>query len=174
MQGYFRDLQATRSVTTADGWLDTGDMGYLVDGELVITGRSKDLIIYNGRNIWPHDLEWAVERIEGVRPGDVAAFALDGHDDREKVVVVVECRHAGGSAQQTLRQAVRATVQRAASVECEVVLAAPGSLTFTTSGKLSRAAAKAKYLGGEIRDVAASPSERTDQCSEMQVYAVAS
>jgi fatty-acyl-CoA synthase len=174
MQGYFRDLQATRSVTTADGWLDTGDMGYLVDGELVITGRSKDLIIYNGRNIWPHDLEWAVERIEGVRPGDVAAFALDGHDVREKVVVVVECRHAGGSAQQTLRQAVRATVQRAASVECEVVLAAPGSLTFTTSGKLSRAAAKAKYLGGEIRDVAASPSERTDQCSEMQVYAVAS
>jgi fatty-acyl-CoA synthase len=174
MQGYFRDLQATRSVTTADGWLDTGDMGYLVDGELVITGRSKDLIIYNGRNIWPHDLEWAVERLEGVRPGDVAAFALDGQDDRERVVVVVECRHTGGAAQQTLRQAVRATVQRAASVECEVVLAAPGSLTFTTSGKLSRAAAKAKYLGGEIRDVAASPSERTDQCSEMQVYAVAS
>ena len=174
MQGYFRDLQATRSVTTADGWLDTGDMGYLVDGELVITGRSKDLIIYNGRNIWPHDLEWAVERLEGVRPGDVAAFAVEGHDDREKVVVVVECRHAGASAQQALRQAVRATVQRAASVECEVVVTAPGSLTFTTSGKLSRAAAKAKYLGGAIRDVAASSPERSDQCSEMQVYAVAS
>jgi fatty-acyl-CoA synthase len=88
--------------------------------------------------------------------------------------VVVECRPTSASAQQTLRQAVRATVQRAASVECEVILAAPGSLTFTTSGKLSRAAAKARYLGGEIRDVAAAPSERTDQCSEMQVYAVAS
>ncbi|MGH6887147.1 MAG: AMP-binding protein, partial [Geminicoccales bacterium] len=173
MQGYFRDLQATRSVTTPDGWLDTGDMGYFVDGELVVTGRSKDLIIYNGRNIWPHDLEWEVERLEGVRPGDVAAFALEG-DDREKVVVVVECRHTDSTAQQGLRQAVRATVQRAASIECEIVLATPGSLTFTTSGKLSRASAKAKYLGGAIRDVAASPSERSDECSEMQVYAVAS
>jgi fatty-acyl-CoA synthase len=174
MQGYFRDLQATRSVTTPDGWLDTGDMGYFVSGELVITGRSKDLIIYNGRNIWPHDLEWEIERLEGVRPGDVAAFALEGDDDREKVVVVVECRHTDSTAQQALRQAVRATVQRAASIECEIVLATPGSLTFTTSGKLSRAAAKAKYLGGAIRDVAAPPLERLDQGSEMQVYAVAS
>ena len=92
MRGYFRDLQATRSVVTADGWLDTGDMGYLIDGGLVITGRSKDLIIFNGRNIWPQDLEWAIERLEGVRPGDVAAFAVNEEDDRERVVVVVECR----------------------------------------------------------------------------------
>ena len=82
MTGYFRDLQATRTVTTADGWLDTGDMGYLVDGELVITGRSKDLIIFNGRNIWPQDLEWAVEKLEGVRPGEVAAFAVNADDDQ--------------------------------------------------------------------------------------------
>ena len=86
MTGYFRDLQATRTVTTADGWLDTGDMGYLVDGELVITGRSKDLIIFNGRNIWPQDLEWAVEKLDGVRPGEVAAFDVTGDDDRERVV----------------------------------------------------------------------------------------
>jgi fatty-acyl-CoA synthase len=171
MRGYFRDLQATRSVVTADGWLDTGDMGYLVDGRLVITGRSKDLIILNGRNIWPQDLEWAIERLATVRSGDVAAFAVTETDDRERVVVVVECRQSGPSERQQLRQAVKATVHRVASVECEVVLAPPGSLTFTTSGKLSRAAAKAKYLSGAIKDVARPP--RADR-GEVEIFAVAS
>ena len=174
MQGYFRDLAATRSVTTPDGWLDTGDMGYLMNGELVITGRSKDLIICNGRNIWPHDLEWAVERLDGIRPGDVAAFSVERDGDGEKVIVVIECREASLAAQQILRQVARAAVQRVAGIECEIVLATPGSLTFTTSGKLSRAAAKAKYLGAAIRDVAA-PAEGTNQRPELQqIYAVAS
>jgi fatty-acyl-CoA synthase len=171
MRGYFRDLQATRSVVTADVWLDTGDMGYLVDGRLVITGRSKDLIILNGRNIWPQDLEWAIERLETVRSGDVAAFAITEEDDQERVVVVVECRQGDPVERQQLRQAVKATVHRVASVECDVVLAPPGSLTFTTSGKLSRAAAKAKYLSGAIKDVAKPP--RVDR-SEVAVFAVAS
>jgi fatty-acyl-CoA synthase len=171
MRGYFRDLQATRSVVTADGWLDTGDMGYLIDGRLVITGRSKDLIILNGRNIWPQDLEWAIERLETVRSGDVAAFAVTEDDDRERVVVVVECRQSNPVERQQLRQAVKATVQKVASMECEVVLAPPGSLTFTTSGKLSRAAAKAHYLSGAIKDVATPP--RADR-SEVEVFAVAS
>ena len=171
MRGYFRDLQATRSVVTADGWLDTGDMGYLIDGRLVITGRSKDLIIFNGRNIWPQDLEWAVERLEAVRSGDVAAFAVAEEDDRERVIVVVECRQSDPVDRQQLRQAVKATVHKVASIECEVVLAPPGSLTFTTSGKLSRAAAKAHYLGGAIRDVVTPPRAA---CREVEVFAVAS
>jgi fatty-acyl-CoA synthase len=171
MRGYFRDLQATRSVVTADGWLDTGDMGYLVDGRLVITGRSKDLIIFNGRNIWPQDLEWAVEHLENVRPGDVAAFAVAEEDDRERVVVVVECRPSDPVERHQLQQAVRGVVHKVASVDCEVVLAPPGSLTFTTSGKLSRAAAKAKYLSGAIKDVRmAARVNREDQ----EVFAVAS
>jgi fatty-acyl-CoA synthase len=173
MSGYFRDLSATRTVTTADGWLDTGDMGYMVDGELVITGRSKDLIIFNGRNIWPQDLEWAVEKLDGVRPGEVAAFAVHVDDERERVVVVVECRIADPAGQQALRRAVKATVQKVASVESEVVLAAPRSLTFTTSGKLSRAAAKANYLAGTIPDVASPVGERAD-ARDLEVYAVAS
>jgi fatty-acyl-CoA synthase len=89
-----------------------------------------------------------------VRPGDAAAFAVTDEDDRERVVVVVECRPSNPVQRHQLRQAVKATVQRVASVECEVVLAPSGSLTFTTSGKLSRAAAKANYLSGAIRDVA--------------------
>jgi fatty-acyl-CoA synthase len=173
MSGYFRDLAATQSVTTADGWLDTGDMGYLADGELVITGRSKDLIIFNGRNIWPQDLEWAIEKLDGVRPGEVAAFDVTAGDGQERVVVVAECRLADPANHRALRHAIKACVQRVASVECEVVLAAPRSLTFTTSGKLSRAAAKANYLDGTIQDVAAALAERVDR-GAMQVYAVAS
>jgi fatty-acyl-CoA synthase len=173
MSGYFRDLPATRTVTTTDGWLDTGDMGYMVDGELVITGRSKDLIIFNGRNIWPQDLEWAVERLDGVRPGEVAAFAVNVDDDRERVVLVVECRVREPAGQHAVRHAVKATVQKVASVDCEVVLAAPRSLTFTTSGKLSRAAAKANYLAGTIQDIASPIGERAD-AGNLEVYAVAS
>jgi fatty-acyl-CoA synthase len=172
MRGYFRDLKATRSVVTADGWLDTGDMGYMIDGRLVVTGRSKDLIIFNGRNIWPQDLEWAIEHLNGVRSGDVAAFAVTDEDDRERVVVVVECRPSDPAQRQQLRQAVKATVQKVASVECEVVLAPSGSLTFTTSGKLSRAAAKASYLSGAIRDVA-SP-RGVEASGDLGVLAVAS
>lgn len=155
MTGYFRSPEATRAVLLEDGWLDTGDMGYLVDGELVVTGRSKDLIIINGRNIWPQDLEWAVERLPGVRPGDVAAFAVTGEDERERIVVVVQCRTTDPVRQAEFRREVQAVINRQAGTECELVLAPPRSLTYTTSGKLSRAAARASYLSGAIRDIAA-------------------
>lgn len=154
MTGYFRNVEATNAVMVEDGWLDTGDMGYMIDGELVVTGRTKDLIILNGRNIWPQDLEWAIERIEGVRVGDVAAFSVTGDEERERVVAVVQCRTSEIESQDRLRADIHATLQRVAGVPCEVVLAPPRSLTFTTSGKLSRAAAKAKYASGSIRDIA--------------------
>ena len=79
----------------SDGFLDTGDMGYWLDGEIVITGRAKDLILHNGRNIWPQDIEWAAEQIEPLRSGDVAAFAVEGEDGDDDVVVLVQCRLAG-------------------------------------------------------------------------------
>jgi fatty-acyl-CoA synthase len=155
MTGYFRNPEATEAVITPDGWLDTGDLGYLIDGELVVTGRSKDLIIFSGRNIWPQDIEWAVEHVPGIRRGDVAAFAVTGEDDLEKVVVVAECRPSDPAALRELRREIAATVHRIAGVDPEIVLAPPRSLHFTTSGKLSRAAARQGYLEGEIRDVEA-------------------
>lgn len=154
MTGYFRNPDATAAVTTVDGWLDTGDLGYLVEGELVVTGRNKDLIIFSGRNIWPQDIEWAVEHVRGVRRGDVAAFAVTGDDDREKVVVVVEARGMDVEALGELRREIAATVHRVAGVDAEIVLAPPRSLHFTTSGKLSRAAARQSYQEGRIRDLA--------------------
>lgn len=153
MQGYFRNPDATAAVLGGDGWLDTGDMGYLVGDELVVSGRTKDLIIVGGRNIWPQDIEWAVEKLPAVRAGDVAAFSVGDDMDRERVVVVVECRLQQSAEQLALRQQVAAVVNRLVGVECEVVLAAPRSLTFTTSGKLSRAAARDHFLRGILRDL---------------------
>jgi fatty-acyl-CoA synthase len=159
MAGYFADPEGTRRVLDADGWLDTGDLGYMTEGELVVTGRSKDLIIVGGRNIWPQDLEWAVERVDGVRPGDVCAFAVDvGSEGTERVVVVVECRLHEAAARQALRREVQRTVARTAGVECRVVLAPPRSLSYTTSGKLSRAAVRDRWLAGEIADLDAEPA----------------
>src|SRR3546814_362647 len=82
MDGYYNDPHATAAVTTPDGWLDTGDLGYMIDGRLVVTGRRKDLVILNGLNIWPQDVEWAVEALADVRGSDVACFSVLAPDDR--------------------------------------------------------------------------------------------
>lgn len=148
MSGYFEDPEATAAALSPDGWLDTGDLGYLVGGALVITGRSKDLIIHNGRNIWPQDIEWAVERLPGLRQGDAAAFAVTGADGGEAVVAVVQCRLSDPGARERLRHQIAATVRSTAGIDCEVVLVPPHSLPLTSSGKLSRAATRANYLSG--------------------------
>ncbi len=155
MAGYFDDPEATAAVVGEDGFMDTGDMGYWLDGELVITGRAKDLILHNGRNIWPQDIEWAVEQITPLRSGAVAAFAVEGRDGGDQVVVLVECRVADDAEMETLRREVSAMVYRSAGIDSEVVMVAPKSLPFTSSGKLSRAGAKAGYLTGRIAEVGA-------------------
>ncbi len=146
--GIFDNPSMTERTISADGWLDTGDLGYMVGGNLVITGRSKDLIIINGRNIWPQDIEWAVERLPGLRGGDAAAFAVEGQNT-ENVVVVVQCRLRGSDERSALIHDVGATVRAVAGVDCLTVLAKPGSLPMTSSGKLSRAASKKQYLDGD-------------------------
>ncbi|MGI9414741.1 MAG: fatty acyl-AMP ligase [Hyphomicrobiales bacterium] len=154
MVGYFEDDEASDQVMLDDGWLSTGDMGYMLDGHVVITGRSKDLILHNGRNIWPQDIEWAVERVEPLRGGDVAAVAVEGADGDDEVLVLVQCRLNGDNEREKLRRQVAAVVHQNAGVECDVVLVPPKSLPFTSSGKLSRAAAKAKFISGEIQEIA--------------------
>lgn len=152
MSGYYRNSERTRQTLSADGWLDTGDMGYLIDGSLVITGRRKDLIICNGRNIWPQDLEWAVEQLADVRSGSVAAFSVDDeHDENERVVLVVECYSNDAMMQHDLRNNIHSVIQRTAAVNCTVVLVPPRSLPYTSSGKLSRASVRAQYLSGAIK-----------------------
>jgi fatty-acyl-CoA synthase len=162
MSGYFHNDEATAAVVDGDGFLDTGDMGYWLDGEIVITGRAKDLILHNGRNIWPQDIEWAAEQIEPLRSGDVAAFAVEGENGEDEVTVLVHCRLQDEAAIEALRHEVSATVHRSAGVECRVVMVPPKSLPFTSSGKLSRAGAKQKYLSGEIAEVTLAASQDAD------------
>ena len=175
MRSYFSNPEETDRVLSADGWLDTGDLGYLLGGSLVITGRSKDLILVNGRNVWPHDLEWAAEQqIEEVRPGDVVAFSVDGAE-RERIVLLVQCRQSDVVAQQALRRKV-AEVVLAAGLECTVVLVPQNWLPRTSSGKLSRTRAREQYLAS-LQDDAQSqvaamntspdPSYASDPASRM-------
>jgi fatty-acyl-CoA synthase len=153
MTGYFNAPEATAQTIGADGYLDTGDMGYLLGGEIVITGRVKDLILHNGRNIWPQDLEWAAESNAPLKDGEAAAFALEDEDGSDAVVVLIECKLTDPDQQEALRRSVYASVHQVAGVDCKIVLIAPRSLPFTSSGKLSRAGARERYVSGEIAEV---------------------
>jgi fatty-acyl-CoA synthase len=155
--GYFGEPQASAEVF-GDGWLDTGDLGYLVDGALAITGRSKDLIIVHGRNVWPQDLEWAIEQLPGLRRGDAAAFSVDDGGD-ESVVLLVQCRLTDPAARAQLERDVRAVVQQTAAIEGKVVLVRPHGLPQTSSGKLSRSRARQSYLSGAYADPAPEPHD---------------
>ena len=150
MSGYFNNPDATNAVIDKTGFLDTGDLGYWLDGEIVVTGRAKDMILHNGRNVWPQDIEWAAEKVEPLRSGDVAAFAIDGGGDEDNVVVLAQCRMSQADKMESLRKEISAVVYRACGIECNVVLVPPRSLPFTSSGKLSRAGAKQRYQSGEI------------------------
>ena len=158
--GYFSDPESSAAMYHGE-WLDTGDMGYVLNGQIVITGRAKDLIIINGRNIWPQDIEWAVEKVQGVRSGGVAAFSVDDGSG-ERIVVVAERRGMNDEALAELKRELAAVIQNAAGAPAEVVLARPHSMVMTSSGKLSRAKVKQKYLDGAFTD---EPGERTTEQS---------
>ena len=162
MSGYYHNAQATDAVIAADGFLATGDMGYMLDGEIVVTGRAKDLILHNGRNIWPQDIEWAAEQVEPLKSGDVAAFAVEGDDGDDDVVVLVQCRVTTDAEIEKLRREVAAVVHQSSGVECAIVLVPPKSLPFTSSGKLSRAGAKQRYVSGELVEI----TQRAPQAAE--------
>jgi fatty-acyl-CoA synthase len=157
MVGYFRDEAATADCLDEDGWLDTGDMGYLSDGYLYIVGRAKDLIIINGRNHWPQDIEWAVEQLPGFKAGDIAAFSITTPGGEETPAVLVQCRTSDAEERGRLRDVIRERVRAITGINCVVELVPPRTLPRTSSGKLSRAKARSLYLTGEIQpyDIAA-------------------
>jgi fatty-acyl-CoA synthase len=133
-----------------DGWLQTGDLGYIADGELYVTGRAKDLIIVMGRNYFPDDFEWAAQRVEGVRPGRCAAFSIP---EREEVVVLVE--PSEGADPRVLRDAVSNAILNAIGIRAaEVVVLTPGTVLKTSSGKLRRSAMREAHARGELEPIA--------------------
>jgi fatty-acyl-CoA synthase len=157
MAGYFRDEESTRACMTDDGWLDTGDMGYLSNGYIFIVGRAKDMIIINGRNHWPQDIEWAVEQLPGFKSGDIAAFAITGPSGEETPAVLVHCRVSDPHERGRLRDDIRERVRAITGISPVVELIPPRTLPRTSSGKLSRTKARNLYLSGEIQpyDIAA-------------------
>ena len=133
-----------------DGWLDTGDMGYMADGYLFIVGRAKDMIIINGKNHWPQDIEWAVEQLPGFYHGDIAAFSVETENGEEAPAVLVHCRVSDPDKRVALREQIRDKVRSITGMNCVVELVPPRTLPRTSSGKLSRAKAKKMFLSGEI------------------------
>ncbi|NYH96341.1 fatty acyl-AMP ligase [Novosphingobium marinum] len=149
MHSYYRDPEATADCLVA-GWLDTGDMGYMADGYLFIVGRAKDMIIINGKNHWPQDIEWAVEQLPGFHQGDIAAFAVETDNGEEVPAVLVHCRVSDPEERRKLHEEIREKVRSITGMNCVVELVPPRTLPRTSSGKLSRAKAKKLYLEGEI------------------------
>lgn len=162
--GYYKRPDATTALFH-DGWLCTGDLAYLVDGELVLCGRIKDVIIVGGRNVFPEDIERAIGVLPGVRAGNVIAFGVEGYKGKETVVVVAEVRlddtdvAAAGGADDPA-DAVRHAIHHRTLDVCglpprDVMLVRPGTLPKTSSGKLQRAKCRELYLGEELELVEA-------------------
>ena len=151
MAGYFRDEVSTAACLSKDGWLDTGDMGYLVDGHVFIVGRAKDMIIINGKNHWPQDIEWAIEQMPGFKAGDIAAFSITQDNGEEAPAVLVQCRTTDPDERQHLRDEIRGRVRAITGMTCVVELVPPRTLPRTSSGKLSRSKARTLYLSGQIQ-----------------------
>jgi fatty-acyl-CoA synthase len=153
MHSYFRDPEATDACLKA-GWLNTGDMGYMSDGYIYVVGRAKDMIIINGKNHWPQDIEWAVEQLPGFKQGDIAAFAITGPTGEELPAVLVHCRTTDDGERSRLHAEIRDKVRSITGMHCMVELVPPRTLPRTSSGKLSRAKARSMYLSGDIRPYA--------------------
>jgi 1-acyl-sn-glycerol-3-phosphate acyltransferase len=151
--GYFENLAKTHDLFH-DGWVDTGDRGYVASGDLFITGRVKDIIIRAGQHIAPHEIEEAVGAVPGLRKTCVAAFGTsDPASGTERVVVIAETDEKNASRRAELReQARRAATSIAGGPPDEIVLVGPGAVPKTASGKIRRAAARDLYLGGHLAD----------------------
>jgi fatty-acyl-CoA synthase len=153
--GYYRRPDANAELFR-DGWLRTGDLAYLLDGQLVMCGRIKDVIIVGGRNLFPEDVERAVGQLEGVRAGNVIAFGIDGDRGRESLVVVAESRAVDDDLT-AVRRLVAERVRDAMGVPArDIVLVAPGTLPKTSSGKLQRSLCRRYYRDGRLAPVDAS------------------
>ncbi len=148
MSGYYKLPEETSEALCGDGWLNTGDIGYLVDGVVTITGRKKDLIIIHGRNIWPQDLEHLAETQPEVRVGDALAFSVPDHEGQEMCVLVVQCRETDTAKRNMLVRRLTAMLRMELSLDCYVKLVPNHSLPRTSSGKLSRAKARLEFIAG--------------------------
>ncbi len=160
MNGYLNDQKSTEQVLLDDGWLDTGDLGYLFEHNLYLTGRRKDIIIVNGRNIRAQDLEEIAEDLDEIRMGESSAFDMEDAKGQQVVVLVVECRLTESTARQSLIKHLQIKVYEGFGIYCYVDLVSPHTLPRTSSGKLSRVAARKGFTERvDLKQTSASQSE---------------
>lgn len=146
--GYVRNPEETRAARTADGWLRTGDLGYVADGELYVLGRTKDVIIVRGRTLYAHDIEGVAGAHPRVRTGNVAAFGVP-LAETEGLIVVAESRTPGDA--ESITREVRGRVYEVfGAAPHEVCVVPPGTLPKTSSGKLKRGETRTRYLTGTL------------------------
>jgi acyl-CoA synthetase (AMP-forming)/AMP-acid ligase II len=139
MDGYFGNDEAS-AAALSDGWLRTGDLGFVDEGRLFVTGRAKELIIKGGRNVYPYDVERVAGEIEGVRQGGVAAFGrLNPESGTEDLVVIAETTHHDAERREALAKAIRGELLSVTGVKAdEIRFCGVGKIPRTTSGKIRR------------------------------------
>jgi fatty-acyl-CoA synthase len=151
-RGYYNDPQATAEAF--DGpWFRTGDYGYIAEGELVICGRKKDVIIVAGRNIYPQDIERLVDKVPGVRPGNTVAFPVQGAKGRESFAVVAETKQPA-DASRIAADASKSVREFFGMAPADVLLVPSGTIPKTSSGKLQRSLTRSLYLEGKLPELA--------------------
>ena len=148
--GYYKRPEANRDLFDGE-WLRTGDLAYLVDGEMVMCGRIKDVIIIGGRNIFPDEVERAIGELDGVRAGNVVAFGVDGSRGKEAIVIVAETNSDDPRAVAThMAERVIETLGIPAK---DIVLVGGGTLPKTSSGKLQRSLCRTLYSTNAFSDL---------------------
>ena len=152
MSGYFGLPEQTQLALSADGWLDTGDIGYLIEGSIVVTGRHKDMFIINGRNIWPQDIERIAERQPELRSLDASAFCAPGRGKEDVAVVVVQCTLNDSAERRLLTKRLHREIHEELGISCLIELVPRHTLPRTSSGKLSRSATRVDYLRRREQD----------------------
>lgn len=149
--GYYRNPKASNAVIDAEGWMDSGDLGYWAEGELFVTGRAKDLIIRAGHNIVPQEIEAVTAEVKGVRRGCVAAFgSRDPRSGTERVVVVAETRETKAQERKRIRTEIIHKVAAAGVPPDRIVLAPPGAIPKTSSGKIRRHETRRLFESGKL------------------------
>jgi fatty-acyl-CoA synthase len=146
--GYYQNPQATADCWR-DGWLQTGDLGYVADGLLYVCGRLKDLIIIRGANYYPQDIEWSVAELEGVRRDNVVAFSV-ARGGEETLIV---CAEGNGSDAPSLQKAIATRVAETTGITVgHVAIVRVGSLPKTSSGKVQRSRTKRLFETGALEE----------------------
>ena len=157
--GYYCAGQPLRPLAGPDGWYATGDLGYWLGDEIVISGRSKDVMLWNGKNIWPQDLEWVAQKAGGRPVGRAAAFDFEKDDGSSQVMLLVECGLRDAEERERIKREIVNAVRNVVGVPFQFGFVAMRSLPVTSSGKLSRAHTRIRYLSGQLTDPVANAAD---------------